>query len=63
MDKNHEMVCSFCLKEQGEVNRLIDGGDSVYICDGCVELCSDLLNSTKEVATHTKSRKKKTYVS
>lgn len=37
--------CTFCLRSEEEVNRLIAGplrADSV-ICDGCVELCSEIL--------------------
>ncbi len=36
-------VCSFCGREQDQVNRLIAGPDSVYICDECVELCREIL--------------------
>ena len=35
--------CSFCKREQDQVNRLIAGPDSVYICDACVELCREIL--------------------
>lgn len=35
--------CSFCGREQDQVNRLIAGPDSVFICDGCVELCKEIL--------------------
>lgn len=31
--------CSFCLKSQHEVEKLVAGGGNVYICDGCVALC------------------------
>jgi ATP-dependent Clp protease ATP-binding subunit ClpX len=36
-------ACSFCKREQDQVNRLIAGPDSVYICDECVELCREIL--------------------
>jgi ATP-dependent Clp protease ATP-binding subunit ClpX len=36
-------ICSFCKREQDQVNRLIAGPDSVYICDECVELCREIL--------------------
>jgi len=42
-------VCSFCKRDQDEVNRLISGPDYVYICDECVNLCKDLLE--KEAKT------------
>lgn len=35
--------CSFCKREQDQVNRLIAGPDSVYICDECVDLCKEIL--------------------
>jgi len=38
----NELSCSFCSKGQREVNKLI-AGDSVYICDECVELCIDII--------------------
>jgi ATP-dependent protease Clp ATPase subunit len=30
--------CSFCLKSQHEVEKLVAGPGSIYICDGCVGL-------------------------
>ena len=38
----NELSCSFCGKGQREVSKLI-AGDSVYICDECVELCVDII--------------------
>jgi len=37
------LYCSFCGKSQHEVRRLI-AGPTVYICDGCVELCNDFVD-------------------
>jgi len=34
--------CSFCGKKQEEVRKLI-AGPSIYICDGCVDLCNDII--------------------
>ncbi len=34
--------CSFCGKEQEEVDKLIAGPD-VYICDECIELCNEIV--------------------
>ncbi len=31
--------CSFCMKDQGQVRRLVAGPGGVYICDECVEAC------------------------
>jgi len=38
------LYCSFCNKSKDEVNKLISGPDSVYICDECVELCADIIH-------------------
>lgn len=35
--------CSFCNKTQDQVRKLIAGPIGVYICDECVELCSDII--------------------
>ena len=35
--------CSFCGKTQDQVRKLIAGTDNVYICDDCIELCSEIL--------------------
>ena len=37
-----EIRCSFCGKTQDEVTQLVEG-PGVYICDSCIEFCSDLL--------------------
>ncbi len=43
--------CSFCGKLDRQVNRLIQG-PGVYICDGCVRLCNEILeNEVKEETT------------
>lgn len=36
------LYCSFCGKSQHEVRKLI-AGPSVFICDECVELCTDII--------------------
>jgi len=36
-------ACSFCLKPSTEVRRLV-AGPGVYICDGCVALCAQLVD-------------------
>jgi len=35
--------CSFCRKTEDQVRRLFTGENNVYICDECVELCSDIV--------------------
>jgi len=41
--RQEEQYCSFCRRGQDEVNRLIAGPDSAYICDECVHLCNEIL--------------------
>ena len=41
-EENRSVCCSFCGKAQDEVFRLI-AGPGVYICNECVELCSEIL--------------------
>ena len=40
--KDDILKCSFCGKTQDQVTRLI-AGPGVYICDQCVELCSEIM--------------------
>ena len=35
--------CSFCNKTQDQVRKLIAGPGGIYICDECVEICSDII--------------------
>ena len=38
-----DVRCSFCGKTQEQVRKLIAGGKDVYICDECVEVCSEII--------------------
>ena len=51
-----EIRCSFCGKTQNQVRKLIAGIGDVYICDDCVELCSEIL---EEESLGQKKRKKR----
>ncbi len=43
-DENGNPIrCSFCGRTQDQVRKLIAGTDNVYICDDCIELCSEIL--------------------
>ncbi|MDR1663749.1 MAG: ATP-dependent Clp protease ATP-binding subunit ClpX [Clostridiales bacterium] len=42
LDDRKAVRCSFCGKTQDEVVKII-AGPNVYICDECVDLCSDIL--------------------
>ncbi|MBR3517057.1 MAG: ATP-dependent Clp protease ATP-binding subunit ClpX [Lachnospiraceae bacterium] len=38
-----KIKCSFCGKSQDAVRRMIAGPEGIYICDECVEICSDII--------------------
>ena len=41
-------VCSFCGRGQDEVQRLIAGPGTVFICDECVALCGAIIAEEAE---------------
>ena len=41
--------CSFCNKAQVEVGKLI-AGPTVFICDECVQVCTDIIRAEKEAS-------------
>jgi ATP-dependent Clp protease ATP-binding subunit ClpX len=41
-EEKKQLKCSFCGKNQDQVRRLI-AGPGVYICDECIELCSEII--------------------
>jgi len=41
------LFCSFCGKNQKEVKKLI-AGPAVYICDECIQLCSEIIDEETE---------------
>src|SRR5210317_1667973 len=46
-DDNDNLFCSFCGKNQSEVRKLI-AGPAVYICDECIQLCSEIIEEESE---------------
>ena len=44
--------CSFCGQPERRVRRLIAGPNSVYICDGCVNLCKQILDAGNSSGGH-----------
>ncbi len=48
--RSDTQTCSFCNRNQDDVNRLIAGPDHVYICDECVYLCKDILEKEERKA-------------
>jgi len=53
-ESNKLLHCSFCGKNQNEVNKLI-AGPSVFICDECVDLCNEIIrDELEEKSLHTR---------
>src|SRR6056297_998392 len=46
-ENNENLFCSFCGKNQQEVKKLI-AGPAVYICDECIQLCSEIIEEESE---------------
>ena len=45
-----QLTCSFCGKSQREVRKLI-AGPTVYICDECIRLCTDIIEEEVDRVT------------
>ena len=44
MGRNDDQIrCSFCNKSQAQVKKLIAGPNDTYICDECVEVCTEII--------------------
>ena len=57
MENSDEVLrCSFCGKTQHEVKKLIVG-PTVYICDECIALCSDIISESHPNITKAKDSK------
>ena len=41
-DEKGQLKCSFCGKTQEQVRKLV-AGPGVYICDECIELCTEIV--------------------
>ena len=48
-EKDKSLFCSFCGKNQHEVKKLI-AGPSVFICDECIDLCTDIIKEEIKAA-------------
>ncbi|MDR3120582.1 MAG: ATP-dependent Clp protease ATP-binding subunit ClpX [Clostridiales bacterium] len=46
-EEKKQFKCSFCGKSQEQVKRLV-AGPGVYICDECIELCSEIIDEELE---------------
>ena len=47
MFKRRKLHCSFCGKKETEVAKLV-AGPRVYICDGCVALARQIMESASD---------------
>lgn len=45
---DQKIRCSFCGKTEDQVHKLIAGPDGAYICDECVEICSEIIQEEME---------------
>ena len=46
-EEKKQLKCSFCGKTQEQVKRLV-AGPGVYICDECIDLCSEIIDEEFE---------------
>jgi ATP-dependent Clp protease ATP-binding subunit ClpX len=46
-DDQDNLFCSFCGKNQKDVKKLI-AGPAVYICDECIQLCSEIIDEEND---------------
>jgi ATP-dependent Clp protease ATP-binding subunit ClpX len=60
-DKDKSLFCSFCGKNQHEVKKLI-AGPSVFICDECIDLCTDIIKEEIKSNDPTKDKEYSDYV-
>lgn len=42
-NSDDKIRCSFCNKSQEQVKKLIAGPSGVYICDECIDICSEIM--------------------
>lgn len=42
--------CSFCNRTQNQVRKLIAGPSGIFICDECIDVCSDIIDEELEDA-------------
>ena len=48
-NSNSRPRCSFCQREEYEVNFLIPSGTGLYICDFCVDTCREIIDESLEL--------------
>ena len=48
-DDKNMVCCSFCGKRQDQVHRMLAGMDGAFICDSCIDLCSEIMDEEEEI--------------
>lgn len=46
------ITCSFCNKNEEDVQKLVSNKDSVFICDECITLCSKIMSKDLDNDMH-----------
>ncbi len=49
-DDKTTVCCSFCGKRQDQVHRMIKGMNGAFICEECVDLCSEIIDEEDDIA-------------
>lgn len=47
-EDNGKMICGFCGKSEDEVEKLVVGPNGVHICNFCIEICKEILETPAE---------------
>lgn len=62
----HQINCSFCNKDRTEVFQIVEGpefhGHKLYICNECVEISYETINSEEDSSVKNKKRKNKNLI-
>ncbi|MDD3217996.1 MAG: ATP-dependent Clp protease ATP-binding subunit ClpX [Lachnospiraceae bacterium] len=53
--KDPKIRCSFCGKTEEQVRKLIAGPNGAFICDECIEICSEIIDEEFENYTEVES--------
>ena len=54
MAMKSKINCSFCNKDYTQVIKLIQGQSDVFICNECIDICNDTINSTSNNSSETR---------
>ncbi|MEG1608909.1 MAG: AAA family ATPase, partial [Clostridia bacterium] len=47
-NKDNEIKCSFCGKQESEVEQMVSGPNGIYICNECIDICNEILEEKSE---------------